>query len=179
MPNCLAYPIAVFGCLKAGLVMVNTNPLYTPAEMTHQFTDSGAVGLVAIDVFANKVAEVLPKTAIRQVVLVSVADLLPPLKRLVVRTVQKYVKKMIPPVAVRTRHVSAGARRGRGARRRPAPTSPSLRVGADARQHRGAAVHRRHDRRVEGRGADARQSAGERRRQSRDVEAVSRPTARR
>ena len=97
MPNCLAYPIAVFGCLKAGLVMVNTNPLYTVPEMVHQFTDSGAVGLVAIDVFANKVAEVLPRTSIRQVVLVSVADLLPPLKRLVVRTVQKYVKKMVPP----------------------------------------------------------------------------------
>ncbi len=98
MPNCLAYPIAVFGCLKAGLVMVNTNPLYTTAEMAHQFADSEAIGLVAIDVFANKVAEVLPKTAIRQVVLVSVADLLPPVKRFVVRTVQKYVRRMIPPV---------------------------------------------------------------------------------
>ncbi|HXG90083.1 MAG TPA: AMP-binding protein [Vicinamibacterales bacterium] len=98
MPNCLAYPIAVFGCLKAGLVMVNTNPLYTPAEMTHQFVDSGAVGLIAIDVFATKVEEVLPKTNIRTVVLVSIADVLPPVKRLVVRAVQKYVKKMLPPV---------------------------------------------------------------------------------
>jgi long-chain acyl-CoA synthetase len=98
MPNCLAYPVAVFGCLKAGLVMANTNPLYTPSEMTHQFTDSGAAGLVAIDVFATKVAEVLPKTRIRTVVLVSVPDLLPPMKRLLVRAVQKYVKKMIPPV---------------------------------------------------------------------------------
>jgi long-chain acyl-CoA synthetase len=98
MPNCLAYPIAVFGCLKAGLVMVNTNPLYTAAEMTHQFVDSGAVGLIAIDVFGKKVAEVLPHTKIRHVVLVSVPDLLPPLKRVVVRTVQKYVKKMIPPI---------------------------------------------------------------------------------
>jgi long-chain acyl-CoA synthetase len=97
MPNCLAYPIAVFACLKAGLVMVNTNPLYTPAEMAHQFTDSGAVGLIAIDLFASKVAEVLPKTAIRQVVLVNVADGLSPLKRVIVRAVQKYVKKMIPP----------------------------------------------------------------------------------
>ena len=97
MPNCLAYPVAVFGCLKAGLVMVNTNPLYTPAEMQHQFADSGAVGLIAIDIFANKVADVLPKTSIRHVVLVSVADLLPTLKRFVVRAVQKYVKKMIPP----------------------------------------------------------------------------------
>jgi long-chain acyl-CoA synthetase len=98
MPNCLAYPVAVFGCLKAGLVMVNTNPLYTAAEMTHQFNDSGAVGLIAIDVFGNRVAEVLPHTKIRHVVLVSIPDLLPPLKRFVVRTVQKYVKKMIPPI---------------------------------------------------------------------------------
>ena len=98
MPNCLAYPVAVFGCLKAGLVMANTNPLYTPAEMTHQFNDSGAVGLIAIDVFGKKVSEVLPQTKIRQVVLVSIPDLLPPMKRFVVRTVQKYVKKMIPPI---------------------------------------------------------------------------------
>ena len=98
MPNCLAYPIAVFGCLKAGLVMANTNPLYTPAEMAHQFNDCGAVGLIAIDVFGKKVAEVLPQTKIRHVVLVSIPDLLPPLKRFVVRAVQKYVKKMIPPI---------------------------------------------------------------------------------
>ena len=98
MPNCLAYPIAVFGCLKAGVVMANTNPLYTPAEMAHQFNDSGAVGLIAIDVFGKKVAEVLPQTKIRHVVLVSIPDLLPPLKRFVVRAVQKYVKKMIPPI---------------------------------------------------------------------------------
>jgi long-chain acyl-CoA synthetase len=99
MPNCLPYPIAVFGCLKAGLVMVNTNPLYTPAEMTHQFADSGAVALIAIDVFANKVAEVLPKTPIRTVVLVSVGDLLSPIKRFIVGAVQKYVRKMIPRVS--------------------------------------------------------------------------------
>ncbi len=54
LPNCLAYPVAVIACLKAGLVMVNTNPLYTTAEMTHQFADSGAVGLVALDVFADQ-----------------------------------------------------------------------------------------------------------------------------
>jgi long-chain acyl-CoA synthetase len=88
----------VFGCLKAGLIMANTNPLYTTAEMTHQFNDSGAVGLIAIDVFGKKVAEVLPQTKIRHVVLVSIPDLLPPVKRFVVRTVQKYVKKMIPPI---------------------------------------------------------------------------------
>jgi long-chain acyl-CoA synthetase len=98
MPNCLAYPIVVFGTLKAGLVMANTNPLYTTAEMLHQFNDSGAVGLVAIDLFATKVAEVLPKTSIRTVVIVTIADLLPPLKRWLIGAVQKYVKKMVPPI---------------------------------------------------------------------------------
>ena len=98
MPNCLAYPIAVFGCLKAGLITVNTNPLYTAAEMLHQFNDSGAAGLIAIDVFGAKVAEVLPQTRIRHVILVSVPDLLSPVKRFVVRAVQKYVKQMIPPI---------------------------------------------------------------------------------
>ena len=98
MPNCLAYPVVVFGTLKAGLIMVNTNPLYTTAEMVHQFSDSGATGLIAIDLFATKVAEVLPKTAIKTVVVVSIADLLSPLKRLVIRAVQKYVKKMLPPI---------------------------------------------------------------------------------
>ncbi len=98
MPNCLAYPVVVFGTLKAGLIMVNTNPLYTPAEMVHQFSDSGATGLVAIDLFATKVAEVLPKTNIKTVVVVSIADLLSPFKRLLIRAVQKYVKKMLPPI---------------------------------------------------------------------------------
>lgn len=98
MPNCLAYPVVVFGIFKAGLIMVNTNPLYTTSEMVHQFCDSGATGLIAIDLFAAKVAEVLPKTAIKTVVVVSIADLLSPLRRLLVRAVQKYLKKMVPPV---------------------------------------------------------------------------------
>ena len=115
MPNCLSYPVAVFGALKAGLVMANTNPLYTTAEMTHQFTDSGAVGLIVIDLFAAKVAEVLPKTSIKTVVVVGISDLLPPLRRLLVRTVQKYVKKMIPPITfahtTMPRALAAGADR--------------------------------------------------------------------
>lgn len=115
MPNCLAYPIAVFGTLKAGLIMVNTNPLYTTAEMVHQFTDSGAIGLIVIDLFANKVAEVLPKTSIRTVVVVSIADLLPALKRFVIGAVQKYVKKMVPPITfahlTMTRALAQGAER--------------------------------------------------------------------
>ena len=98
MPNCLAYPIVTFGALKASLVTVNTNPLYTAPEMEHQFADSGATGLVVIDLFADKVAQVLPKTAIRTVIVVTIADLLPWLTRTVVRTVQRHVKKQVPTI---------------------------------------------------------------------------------
>jgi len=115
MPNCLAYPVVVFGILKAGVIMVNTNPLYTAAEMVHQFSDSGAVGLIVIDLFATKVAEVLPKTAIKTVIVVSIADLLSPLKRLLIGAVQKYVKKMLPPITFAhttfRRSLAAGADR--------------------------------------------------------------------
>jgi long-chain acyl-CoA synthetase len=124
MPNCLAYPIVVFGTLKAGLVMANTNPLYTTAEMVHQFTDSGATGLIAIDLFATKVAEVLPKTSIKTVVVVSISDLLPPLKRLLVRAVQKYVKKMIPPITFP--HTTFTAALAAGAERIAAGADPLL-----------------------------------------------------
>ena len=123
MPNCLAYPIAVFGCLKAGLVMVNTNPLYTTAEMAHQFADSEAIGLVAIDVFANKVAEVLPKTAIRQVVLVSVrgpASTGHTFRR--AHGIQKYVRKMIPLVTFD--HITFSEALAEGASRIASGTNP-------------------------------------------------------
>jgi long-chain acyl-CoA synthetase len=124
MPNCLAYPIAVFGTLKAGLVMANTNPLYTTAEMVHQFTDSGAVGLIVIDLFAPKVAEVLPKTSITKVIIVSISDLLPPLKRFLVRAVQKYVKKMIPPITFQ--HTTLATALAAGADRIAAGADPLL-----------------------------------------------------
>jgi len=124
MPNCLAYPIAVFGTLKAGLIMVNTNPLYTGAEMVHQFSDSGAVGLIVIDLFAAKVAEVLPKTAIKTVIVVTIADLLSPLKRLLIRAVQKYVKKMVPPIAFA--HTTLVRALAKGADRMAAGADPRL-----------------------------------------------------
>ena len=131
MPNCLAYPIAVFGTLKAGLVMVNTNPLYTPAEMAHQFADSGAVGLVVIDLFAPKVAEVLSKTAIRHVVVVSISDLLPTFRRWLVHTVMKYVRKQIPPITFP--HTTMARALAQGADR--------VAAGADARVYASSLSH--------------------------------------
>ena len=124
IPNCLASPVVVFGALKAGLIMVNTNPLYTVPEMAHQFADSGATGLVVIDVFAAKVAEALPKTAIRTVVVVSVADLLSPLRRLLIRSVQKYIRKMIPPIAFA--HTTLGRALSEGADRMAGGADPTV-----------------------------------------------------
>ena len=124
MPNCLAYPVVVFGAMKAGLVTVNTNPLYTAPEMEHQFADSGSTGLVVIDLFADKVRQVLPKTAIRTVVVVTIADLLPFLSRTLVRVVQKYVKKQVP--AASFAHTTFDAAIAAGARKVASGADPTV-----------------------------------------------------
>lgn len=100
MPNSLAYPIAVFGAFKAGCVVVNTNPLYTAPEMIHQFNDSGVRCLVMVDLFADKLAEVLPKTKIAHVVLAKITDFFPKLPGFVAYNVMKYWNRMIPPCTV-------------------------------------------------------------------------------
>ena len=96
LPNVLQYPVAVFGAIRAGLVVVNTNPLYTAREMEHQFNDSGAKALVSLANMAHLAEQVLPKTGIKTVIITEVGDMLPPLKRLLVNSVIKYVKKMVP-----------------------------------------------------------------------------------
>ncbi len=96
MPNVLQYPVVVFGILRAGLVVVNTNPLYTAREMQHQFKDAGCKALVALANFGHMVEEVLPQTGIRYLIMSEVGDMMPPLKRLLVNNVVKYVKKMVP-----------------------------------------------------------------------------------
>ena len=77
MPNCLAYPIVAFGVLKAGCVLVNTNPLYTAPEMIHQYSDSGAETLVVMDIFADRLEEVISKTGIKAVVTVKISEFFP------------------------------------------------------------------------------------------------------
>ncbi|MFZ2288739.1 MAG: long-chain-fatty-acid--CoA ligase FadD1 [Halopseudomonas yangmingensis] len=96
MPNVLQYPIVVFGAMRAGYVVVNTNPLYTAREMEHQFNDSGAKALVCLANMAHLAQDVVPKTGVKQVIVTEVGDMLPPLKRLLVNTVVKHVKKMVP-----------------------------------------------------------------------------------
>ncbi|WP_353618199.1 long-chain-fatty-acid--CoA ligase FadD1 [Pantoea sp. Cy-639] len=105
LPNVLQYPVAVFGAMRAGLIVVNTNPLYTARELEHQFNDSGAKALVCLANMAHLAEKVIPKTQIKHVIVTEVADLLPPLKRLLINSVIKYVKKMVPaynlPSAIR------------------------------------------------------------------------------
>jgi long-chain acyl-CoA synthetase len=96
MPNCLAYPVVLLGVLKAGCVAVNTNPLYTAAEMAHQFNDSGAQAVVVVDMFADKLEQALPLTGVRHVVLTRVSEFFPPVVGPIVRGVMKYWNKLIP-----------------------------------------------------------------------------------
>ena len=96
MPNCLQYPVALFGVLRAGCVVVNTNPLYTCREMEHQFNDSGAKAVVIVSNFAKNLEEVLPKTKIETVIITDIGDLLGFPKSHIVNFVAKNVKKMVP-----------------------------------------------------------------------------------
>ncbi len=112
MPNCLAYPLAVFGTVKAGGVIVNANPLYTAFEMQHQFKDSEAKILIIIDMFADKLKEVIPNTNIEKVILVSVADFFPFFKKTIIKSVLKYVKKQVPKCEVHSINFTSAINQG-------------------------------------------------------------------
>lgn len=96
MPNLLQYPVAMFGALRAGLVVVNTNPLYTPREMQHQFKDSGATAIVILANFGSNLEKILAQTDIKHVIVTQIGDMLGFPKKLIVNAVVKYVKKMVP-----------------------------------------------------------------------------------
>jgi long-chain acyl-CoA synthetase len=98
LPNGLPYPVVAFGVFKAGCVLVNTNPMYTPSEMIHQLNDSGAKVLVIVDMFADKLAEVVPQTGLQAVVLAGVPEFFPKLPETIVRGVQKVWSRTLPPV---------------------------------------------------------------------------------
>lgn len=96
MPNLLQYPIALFGILRAGLIAVNVNPLYTPRELEHQLNDADAKAIVIVSNFANTLEQVVDKTPIKHVVLTSLGQMLPRAKGTLVDFVVKYVKRMVP-----------------------------------------------------------------------------------
>jgi len=96
LPNVLQYPIAIFGVLRAGLTVVNTNPMYTPRELKHQLSDSGASAIVVLDNFAATLSEVLKETSIKKVITTGVGDMLAFPRGAMVNFALKYVKKAIP-----------------------------------------------------------------------------------
>ncbi len=97
MPNILQYPIALFGALRAGMVVVNTNPLYTARELEHQLADSGAKAIVILENFARVLQSVLPATHVNKVIVTSVGDLLGLPRGPVVNFVLRHVRKQVPP----------------------------------------------------------------------------------
>lgn len=96
MPNLLQYPIALFGALRAGLVVVNVNPLYTARELKHQLSDANAKAIVILDNFADTLEKVEAEVPVEKVILTAIGDMLPAPKRWLVNAVVKYVKKMVP-----------------------------------------------------------------------------------
>ena len=115
MPNVLQYPVAILGILRAGCVVVNVNPLYTPRELEHQLKDSGAEAIIVLENFAGTLGQVIERTSIRHVVIASLGDLFGFPKGAVVNFVVRKVKKMVPayriPRAMRFNAVlSAGAK---------------------------------------------------------------------
>ncbi len=96
MPNCLQYPIATFGVLRAGLTVVNTNPMYTARELRHQLVDSGASAILVLDNFGSVVEDVLADTQIKQVITTGLGDMLGFPKGPIVNFMLKHVKKMVP-----------------------------------------------------------------------------------
>jgi long-chain acyl-CoA synthetase len=96
MPNLLQYPIAIFGILRAGLVVVNVNPLYTPRELEHQLKDSGARAIVIVENFCTTLQQVLEQTAVETVITTQLGDMHPFPKNLLVNAVLKYRKKLVP-----------------------------------------------------------------------------------
>ncbi|NVK40852.1 MAG: AMP-binding protein [Oceanospirillaceae bacterium] len=96
LPNIIQYPVVLFGALRAGLVVVNTNPLYTPREMEHQFRDSGAKALVIYKSMAHQAEKIIGNTGVRHVIVTQIGDLHGYIKRTLLNAAVKYLKKMEP-----------------------------------------------------------------------------------
>lgn len=96
MPNLLQYPIVAYGALRAGLVIVNTNPLYTVREMVHQFQDAGVKALIFLDHFAHLVEEAIKEVPVELLIMTCLADMLPTPKRQIINFTAKHIKKMVP-----------------------------------------------------------------------------------
>jgi long-chain acyl-CoA synthetase len=96
MPNLLQYPVALFGVLRAGMTVVNVNPLYTPRELQHQLSDANVKTIVILENFAQTLDKVLSNSPVKNIILTSIGDMLPAPKKWIVNFAVKHVKKMIP-----------------------------------------------------------------------------------
>ena len=96
LPNLLQYPIVLFGALRAGLIIVNTNPLYTPREMKHQLVDSGAETIIILANFAHNLEKILSETPVKHIIVTQIGDCLGGAKKLLVNGVVKHIKKSVP-----------------------------------------------------------------------------------
>jgi long-chain acyl-CoA synthetase len=125
LPNLVQYPVALFGALRAGLVVVNTNPLYSAPEMEHQLNDAGAKALVVLANVAQTAASLLDKTGVRLVIVTELADLHAPVKRILINFAARYIKRMVPafhiPAAI---PFTQALREGRDATLRPVSHAP-------------------------------------------------------
>ncbi|MDX2246402.1 MAG: AMP-binding protein [Bacteroidia bacterium] len=97
MPNLLQYPVVLFGAIRAGLIIVNTNPLYTARELEHQLKDSGATAIVILANFAHNLEKIVSNTPVKHIIITEIGDLLGGFKKILVNFVVKRVKKMVPP----------------------------------------------------------------------------------
>ncbi|MET2828978.1 long-chain fatty acid--CoA ligase [Mesorhizobium shangrilense] len=122
MPNVLQYPVAMMAVLRAGYVVVNINPLYTPRELEHQLKDSGAQAIVILENFANTLQAVIAKTPVKHVVVAAMGDMLGGLKGTIVNLVVRRVKKMVPAWSL-PGHVKFNAALKAGAGMRFTPAS--------------------------------------------------------
>ncbi|CUA82237.1 Acyl-CoA synthetase (AMP-forming)/AMP-acid ligase II [Gulbenkiania indica] len=120
MPNLLQYPISVFGTLRAGMTVVNVNPLYTPRELEHQLNDAGVETIVILENFASVLEEVIRKTKVKNVILATIGDLLGFPKGLITNLVVRKVKKMVPPFRL-PGAIGFKDALARGAHKAPAP----------------------------------------------------------
>lgn len=125
MPNLLQFPVAIFACLKAGLILVNTNPLYTAEEMRHQYKDSGAKAIIILENFASNLELILDQTDIKTVIVTRIGDMIPGVKGSIVNLVVKHVKKMVPAFQLpNARKLKDCMKEGRG--KKPEPVEISL-----------------------------------------------------
>lgn len=125
MPNILQYPVVMFGALRAGMVVVNTNPLYTPSEMKHQFNDSGADVIVIVANFASNLEKIRSEIQAKHVIVTELGDMLGGLKGMIVNLVVKHVKKMVPPFSI-PEAVSLKSVLSKGAKHQFKPTKCTL-----------------------------------------------------